>query len=235
MTMVVGICSEDPELYLVLAHILQGEGYESRLIADIREIQEAAEEASIEVIILDCRPENKLAAAYISFKRERSFSIPTIAFIKPGAEHQYFELLRSGIEACLVRPLVPAQFLDLLRGTVKNGKAKGASESGERICYQDLEMHLKDLRVFRSGEEVYLKPISFNLLRHLLENPNKVVSRTELIRAAWPSNVYVGDRTVDVHMSQLRKSLKSSNAAELIRTVRLGGYALRMGDNAPTK
>ena len=235
MKTVIGICSEDSELYLILAHILKGEGYESRLTADIRELVRADGEAPIDAAILDCRPENRLAATYASLKHEGCFSIPAIAFVKPGAEHQHFELLRSGIEACLVRPLVPAQFLDLLRGILRNVKSKGMSAIDERIVYQDLEMHLEALRVFRGGEEVYLSPTGFNMLRHMLEHPNKVVSRMELISAAWPSNVYVGERTVDVHMSRLRKSLKSSSATELIRTVRLGGYALRMSDNSIAK
>src|SRR5687767_5275308 len=104
MKMVIGICSEDSELYLILAHILKGEGYESRLTADIREVVGAQGEAPIDAAILDCRPENKLSAAYASLKREGSFTIPAIAFVTPGAEHQHFDLLRSGIEACLVRP-----------------------------------------------------------------------------------------------------------------------------------
>jgi two-component system, OmpR family, phosphate regulon response regulator PhoB len=235
MKMVIGICSEDSELYLVLAHILKAEGYETLLTADIREIVRADGEAPVDAAILDCRPENKLAVAYASVKRQGFFSIPAIAFVTPGAEHQHFELLRSGIEACLVRPLVPAQFLDLLRGILRNAKSKGMSETDERIVYQDLEMHLEALRVFRGGEEVHLSPTGFNMLRHMLEHPNKVVSRMELISAAWPSNVYVGERTVDVHMSRLRKSLKSSSATDPIRTVRLGGYALRTSDNGLLK
>ncbi|CAN7758894.1 winged helix-turn-helix domain-containing protein [Mesorhizobium sp. LjNodule214] len=77
-----------------------------------------------------------------------------------------------------------------------------------------------------NGSEIPLGLIEFRLLRHTLENPEKVHSRDELIRVAWPSNVYVGPRTVDIHISRLRKSLKQSSRGELIRTVRLGGYAL---------
>ena len=77
-----------------------------------------------------------------------------------------------------------------------------------------------------NGSEISLGPIEFKLLRHMLENPEKVHSREDLIEAAWPSNIYVAPRTVDVHISRLRKSLKRSSHSDTIRTVRLGGYAL---------
>ncbi|CAH2400927.1 Phosphate regulon transcriptional regulatory protein PhoB [Mesorhizobium escarrei] len=60
----------------------------------------------------------------------------------------------------------------------------------------------------------------------MLENPEKVLSRDELIEAAWPGNVYVGPRTVDVHISRLAKVARAVIPACHYRTVRLGGYAL---------
>ncbi|MER9331180.1 winged helix-turn-helix domain-containing protein [Mesorhizobium sp. M0488] len=77
-----------------------------------------------------------------------------------------------------------------------------------------------------NGTEISLGPIEFRLLRRLPENPGRVLSRDELIGAAWPGNVYVGARTVDVHISRLRKSIRHSAHGDVIRTVRLGGYAL---------
>lgn len=78
------------------------------------------------------------------------------------------------------------------------------------------------------GTEISLGPIEFKLLRHMLEHPGRVLSRDELTGAAWPGNIYVGPRTVDVHISRLRTSIKQSAHTNpiRIRTVRLGGYAL---------
>jgi len=74
--------------------------------------------------------------------------------------------------------------------------------------------------------EVVLGPIEFKMLRYMLENPERVLSRDELIKAAWPRNVFVGPRTVDVHISRLRRIFRQFSRADMIRTVRLGGYAL---------
>lgn len=64
------------------------------------------------------------------------------------------------------------------------------------------------------------------LVRHLLQNPGQVYSRYELISAAWPKNIYVEPRTVDVHISTLRKTLKFESNDDVIRTVISVGYAL---------
>jgi len=96
----------------------------------------------------------------------------------------------------------------------------------EAAGYGAIEMELDTYHVRCSGEEVVLGPIEFKLLRHMLENPERVLSRDELIKTAWPRNVFVGPRTVDVHISRLRRCFRPFSRADMIRTVRLGGYAL---------
>ena len=81
-------------------------------------------------------------------------------------------------------------------------------------------------RVLRGAIEIQLGAIEFRLLRHLFENLGRVFSREDLITAAWPNNVHVSARTVDVHMSRLRKSLLKLGLRGIIRTVRSGGYML---------
>jgi two-component system phosphate regulon response regulator PhoB len=87
-------------------------------------------------------------------------------------------------------------------------------------------MQLDTHRVRRNGREIVLGPIEYKLLRCMLQNPEMVLSRDDLIEFAWPGNVYVGGRTVDVHISRLRKALKEGSQTDIIRTVRLAGYAL---------
>ena len=94
------------------------------------------------------------------------------------------------------------------------------------MSFGEIDMEIDTHHVRCNGPEILLGPIEFKLLRHMLENPGKVLTRDELIEAAWPRNVYVGPRTVDVHISRLRRSLKQSSDLDAIRTVRLGGYAL---------
>ncbi|WP_245483074.1 helix-turn-helix domain-containing protein [Agrobacterium sp. CNPSo 2736] len=65
----------------------------------------------------------------------------------------------------------------------------------------------------------------------MLEHPQKTFSRGDLIRAVWPDNIHVGERTVDVHISRLRRTLGTSSPRRIIRTIRSAGYCLEEPGN----
>ena len=92
-------------------------------------------------------------------------------------------------------------------------------------------MKLDAHRVRGNGHDIHLGPIEFNVLRLMIEAPGKVFSRDELIGAAWPPNIHVGARTVDVHISRIRKALKTASPGSVIRTVRSAGYSLEKPDD----
>jgi two-component system phosphate regulon response regulator PhoB len=85
-------------------------------------------------------------------------------------------------------------------------------------------------RVVRDGRTIQLGPTEFRLLRHFLEHPSRVFSREQLLDAVWGRDVYVEQRTVDVHIRRLRKAINSTDSGEelpdIIRTVRSAGYSL---------
>jgi two-component system phosphate regulon response regulator PhoB len=81
-------------------------------------------------------------------------------------------------------------------------------------------------RVTRNGAAVQLGPTEFRLLRHFLEHPGRVFSREQLLDAVWGRDVYVEQRTVDVHIRRLRKAVNGERLPDVIRTVRSAGYAL---------
>ncbi len=106
--------------------------------------------------------------------------------------------------------------------------------SGGNLDYAGISMDTSAHKVTRDGATVSLGPTEFRLLRHFLEHPGRVFSREQLLDAVWGRDVYVEQRTVDVHIRRLRKAVNANdNGKELpdvIRTVRSAGYAL---DAAP--
>jgi two-component system phosphate regulon response regulator PhoB len=73
---------------------------------------------------------------------------------------------------------------------------------------------------------VHLGPTEYRLLQVLMERPTRVFSREQLLDRAWGRDIYVEERTVDVHIRRLRRALNVDQASDLIRTVRRGGYAI---------
>jgi two-component system phosphate regulon response regulator PhoB len=79
--------------------------------------------------------------------------------------------------------------------------------------------------VTREGREVRLGPTEFKLLEFLMESPGRVFSRAQLLDGVWGQDVYVDERTVDVHIGRLRKAINRGRDKDPIRTVRGAGYA----------
>jgi len=220
------ICSKDAELYLFLSHILEADGFTSEPAGGVKEALALADERELQAVVLDCGPASATGSTICTrLKGEpRTGNLPVIALIAPGAESQHLDLLKAGIDESFVRPIAPAKLLDCLRTKLALPKP------GSWLRCGSLEMKLDAHRVRGSGQDIHLGPIEFNLLRHLLEAPGKVFSREELIDAAWPDNIHIGARTVDVHISRIRKALRTVSPGGVIRTIRAAGYSLERPD-----
>jgi two-component system phosphate regulon response regulator PhoB len=89
----------------------------------------------------------------------------------------------------------------------------------------DIEVDRETRRVRRGGEELHLGPTEFRLLEFLMLSPGRVFTREQLLDGVWGRDVYIDERTVDVHVGRLRKVLNGSTDSDPIRTVRGAGYS----------
>lgn len=231
MKPLVVICSEDPEFYLVFAHILEEAGFTSELAGGIEEAVQTVRERQPQAVVLDCQPVCAGGPAICARLKgdPRSSTLPIVALIAPGAENQHLGLLKAGIDECFVRPFAPAKLLASLRANL-SGAPVGSSDDDPSLICGGLKIRLASHKVRWNGQQLHLGPIEFNLLRYLVENRGKVCSREELIKATWPENLNVDERTIDVHISRLRKVLKTVSSNVFIRTVRAAGYAIEEQD-----
>src|SRR5260221_460553 len=94
------------------------------------------------------------------------------------------------------------------------------------LSFGDLEVDREKKRVSRAGRAIDLGPTEYRLLEFLMERPGRVFSREQLLNGVWGSQIYIDERTVDVHVGRLRKALNRGHNTDPIRTVRGAGYAL---------
>ena len=87
-------------------------------------------------------------------------------------------------------------------------------------------MDLRQQKVYRSKKKIQLGPTEFKLLKHFLENPQRVFQREQLLDNVWGHGIYVELRTVDTHIRRLRKAINIGKLPNIIRTVRSFGYSL---------
>jgi two-component system phosphate regulon response regulator PhoB len=94
------------------------------------------------------------------------------------------------------------------------------------LAIGDIELDRDKRRVTRSGRAVDLGPTEYRLLEFLMERAGRVFSREQLLDGVWGSDIYIDERTVDVHIGRLRKAISRGQEEDPIRTVRGAGYSL---------
>lgn len=219
------IGGKDVDFYLLLGYVLDSEGFATVLARNAKELLQLAGERRPAAILLDCRlPSFPAAVICRRLKQHPEMrTIPLIALIGPATARERARVRNLGVDHSLAGPVMPAQLAEQLRrilGIEQRGPREGV------VSYADIEMSLSTYRVRRNGRDIHLSPIEFRLLRHLLQHPERAITRDELAGAVWHEGTYVSSRTVDVHMGRLRKALKSAAPKDLICTVRSVGYAL---------
>lgn len=135
--------------------------------------------------------------------------------------------LELGADDYMVKPYDLRELIARIRAHLRRAYGElSKSSQGERIAFGDIVVDLELLRVTRSGETIYLTPTEFRLLRYIISQPNRPISRETLIEAIWGYDSDIGsDRTVDVHVRHLREKLETDPAhPKWLQTVRGVGY-----------
>lgn len=225
------IHTEDMELYLLLEHILRSEGFTSRLVGGLEEIRTMLQVVPSAMVLVECRSSAEIFRTMcLALRQDKAImGVPILALVAQGAEREYVSAIGPEIAEILVRPIWPANLIQAIRCALRRWRERGApavNAGAKPIQYADIEMDLASYRVWRSGRAIHLSPTEFKLLRHLLERPEQVVTRQELRVAAWPRNIHVGPKTIDVHVGRLRRALNMGTQTNLVRTIRSVGWAL---------
>ena len=132
--------------------------------------------------------------------------------------------LDTGADDYISKPFSPMELVSRVKALIRR---TNTSMSTEELIVGELKISLSEMQVFRNDQLIKLGPKEFKLLTLLAERPGHIFSRQKLLDTVWGVGIFIEDRTVDVHMSRLRKALRINETdSDLIRTVRDGGYGL---------
>ena len=132
--------------------------------------------------------------------------------------------LDSGADDYISKPFSPMELVSRVKALIRR---TNTSMSIDELIVGELKISLSEMQVFRNDQLIKLGPKEFKLLTLLAERPGHIFSRQKLLDTVWGHGIFIEDRTVDVHMSRLRKALRVNETdTDLIRTVRDGGYGL---------
>ena len=132
--------------------------------------------------------------------------------------------LDTGADDYISKPFSPMELVSRVKALIRR---TNTSMSIDELIVGELKISLSEMQVFRNDQLIKLGPKEFKLLTLLAERPGHIFSRQKLLDTVWGHGIFIEDRTVDVHMSRLRKALRIKETdTDLIRTVRDGGYGL---------
>jgi len=222
---VILIVEDDPALVELVKYNLEKEGYATAVATDGESALTLVEEEDPVMIVLDWMLP-KLSGIEVCHRlrqRPSTTTLPIIMLTARGEEDDRIKGLESGADDYIVKPFSPSELTARVRAVLRRSRPELTEEV---LRFEGIEMDLVTYRVKRNNRNLHLAPTEYRLLRVLLERPGRVFSREQLLDQAWGRDIYVEQRTVDVHVRRLRKAINGTGEPDLIRTVRGAGYAL---------
>jgi two-component system, OmpR family, response regulator CpxR len=205
------------------------EGFQVDLAHDRDTLIRMARRNEYSLIILDVSlPEGNNDFSALQHIRSRTIT-PLFALTSGSDEGDRILGLEMGADDCLQKPINPRELLARIRAVLRRLRLEGGGgtppQLPERMRVGDVEMDVGTRVVLRSGKRIPLTSVEFSILEVLLSNAGKLVSRAELTPVALGRSFFSHDRSIDVHVSKLRKKLGHEvSGMERIKTIRGEGY-----------
>jgi len=218
------IVEDEEPIRILLAYNLVKEGFRVRESESGDDVMHLVGEERPDLIVLDWMLPGLSGIEVCRLLRARAETrdIPVVMLTARGEESERVRGLATGADDYVVKPFSLPELIARIRSLLRRANPESVAD---RLEAGDLSLDRRTRRVSRGARDIDLSPTEFRLLEHLMQNPGRVYSRPQLLDAVWGSDVYVDERTVDVHVGRLRKSLKRGRQSDPIRTVRGMGYA----------
>jgi len=217
------IVEDETAIRDMVAFALRKAGMEPVHAADARIAQSAIAERVPDMILLDWMLPGMSGLEYARRlrKEELTREVPIIMLTARGEEGDRVNGLDAGVDDYVVKPFSARELIARIKAVMRRthgDEGDGVVElGGLRI---DGAAH----RVYASDQTVQIGPTEYRLLHFFMTHAERVYSRSQLLDQVWGGSVYVEERTVDVHIRRLRKTLEPYKLENLIQTVRGAGY-----------
>ncbi len=219
------IVEDEEALALLLRYNLEAEGYDVETVTRGDEADLQLKERASELVILDWMLPGLSGIELCRRLRSRpeTRQLPIIMLTARGEESERVRGLVTGADDYIVKPFSVPELIARVRALLRRARPERLADV---LSFGELEVDREKKRVSRGGHPIDLGPTEYRLLEFLMERPGRVFTREQLLNGVWGSEVYIDERTVDVHVGRLRKALNRGHDTDPIRTVRGSGYAL---------
>lgn len=219
------VVEDEEALSVLLRYNLEAEGYDVETIPRGDEADIRLQEQVPDLLILDWMLPGVPGIELCRRLRARAGTerLPIIMLTARGEESERIRGLSTGADDYVVKPFSTPELMARVKAMLRRVRPEVVSS---QLKCGDIELDRDSHRVHRRSREVRLGPTEFRLLEFFMSAPGRVFSRSQLLDGVWGHDIYVDERTVDVHIGRLRKALNFSNMPDVIRTVRGAGYSM---------
>ena len=217
------VVEDEAPIREMLCFVLEQKGYETVEAEDYADGLAKVREPYPELIVLDWMMPGGSGILFIKQLKqdEMTRQIPVVMLTARGEEEDKVRGLEAGADDYITKPFSPKELTARLHAVMRRVSPTSVDEV---IEVQGLKLDPVSHRVSAEEKALDMGPTEFKLLHFFMTHPERVYSREQLLNNVWGTNVYVEDRTVDVHIRRLRKAIEETGHDRLIQTVRGAGY-----------
>jgi two-component system phosphate regulon response regulator PhoB len=217
------VVEDETPIREMITFVLEQNGFNSVEAVDIREAKEKIVEPYPDLILLDWMlPGGSGVKLAKELKQgEYSRNIPIIMLTARADEDDKVMGLDAGVDDYVTKPFSPKELIARIKAVIRR---VSPTLLAEKVEFHGLKLDPVSHHVTINEEALDLGPTEFRLLHFFMTHTERVYSREQLLDNVWGTNVYVEDRTVDVHIRRLRKAISGAGHEDFIQTVRGAGY-----------
>lgn len=219
------IVEDDASLATLLQYNLKVEGYTVAVAPSAEDGALAVAEDSFDLVLLDWMLPDMSGVELCGQLRRaaKTRTVPILMLTARGEEADRVRGLSNGADDYMIKPFSVPELLARVKALIRRAAPERIADV---LAAGDVKLDRGAHRVTRGSRPIDLGPTEFRLLEVMLESAGRVLTRNQLIDRVWGNTAEIDERTIDVHIGRLRKSLVRGNEADPIRTVRGAGYAL---------
>lgn len=218
------VVEDEPAIREMIVTTLEMAGFDCLQASEVSQAHHLAVDHRPNIILLDWMLPNGLSGIDLCrrLKKDEMLSeIPIIMLTAKGEEDNKVQGLDAGADDYITKPFSTRELVSRIKAVLRRSSAL----SGEKpIDVGGLSLDPASQRVSANNKAVDIGPTEYRLLAFFMSHPERAYTRTQLLDQVWGGNVYVEDRTIDVHIRRLRKVLEPFGFADYIQTVRGTGY-----------
>jgi two-component system, OmpR family, response regulator len=223
------VVDDEPTLTDLLQMALRYEGWEVRTASDGRQALNLAREFRPDAIVLDIMLPDIDGMQVLSRVRQDGQQTAVLFLTAKDSLEDRINGLTAGGDDYVTKPFSLEELVARLRGLIRRSMLAVSDEDDPRLIVGDLMLDEDSHEVTRSGEQIDLTATEFELLRYLMRNPRRVLSKTQILDRVWSYDFGGKSSVVEIYISYLRRKIDAGRKP-MIHTVRGAGYMLKSAE-----